>query len=65
MVRWLPPTREHRNGRIVRYDAQLRRKSDGSVAAENTANITAGSNVDEGARVVFGGKRVFIIKILI
>ncbi|XP_026465523.1 tyrosine-protein phosphatase Lar-like [Ctenocephalides felis] len=55
VVRWLPPTREHRNGRIVRYDAQLRRKSDGSVAAENTANITAGSNVDEGARVVFGG----------
>lgn len=54
-ISWAPPTREHRNGQIVKYDIQFHKKSDHSNVI--TRNITQTkavfTNLEENTEYVF------------
>jgi receptor-type tyrosine-protein phosphatase F len=53
-ITWEPPTREHRNGQILRYDIQFHKKMDHGVLAErNTTSLKAVfANLEENTEYV-------------
>lgn len=54
-VTWDPPTREHRNGQIIRYDVQFHKKNDHSTIIERniTQNKAVFTNLEENTDYVF------------
>nr|XP_022917798.1 tyrosine-protein phosphatase Lar isoform X3 [Onthophagus taurus] len=54
-ITWDPPTREHRNGRIIKYDIQFHKKSDHRNFVERNVTNTKAvfTNLEENTEYVF------------
>ncbi|XP_065160082.1 tyrosine-protein phosphatase Lar isoform X3 [Atheta coriaria] len=54
-ITWDPPTREQRNGQIIKYDVQFHKKSDHSNIIERNVNTTKAvfTNLEENTEYVF------------
>lgn len=54
-ISWNPPTREHRNGQIIKYNIQFHKKSDqGNVISRNVTQMKAVfTNLEENSEYVF------------
>ncbi|XP_017782566.1 PREDICTED: tyrosine-protein phosphatase Lar isoform X5 [Nicrophorus vespilloides] len=54
-ITWDPPTREHRNGQIVKYDIQFHKKSDHTNIIERNVSTTKAvfTNLEENTEYVF------------
>lgn len=54
-ITWDPPSREHRNGQIMKYDIQFHKKLDHSNILERNTNVTKAvfTNLEENTEYVF------------
>lgn len=54
-ITWDPPTREHRNGQITKYDIQVHKKSDHTNVMERTVNVTKAvfTNLEENTEYMY------------